>query len=105
MDLATVVCGLTKAFPRSEDYRMTSQLTRSIVSVPANIAEGHARPTARDFANFLHIARGSLAESETYLLLSVRLGYLLEDAICDAMELVDAVGRMLTALRKSISPR
>lgn len=105
MDLATVVYALTKAFPRSEEYRMTSQLTRSIVSVPANIAEGHGRSTARDYAHFIHIARGSLAESATYLLLAVRLGYLTDDATAEALTLIDAVGRMLTALRKSLMPR
>ena len=80
MDLAVLVYAATARFPMSENYRTTSQLTRSIVSVAANIAEGHARSTARDFANFLHISRGSLTESETYVLLAVRLGYLTDQA-------------------------
>lgn len=84
---------------------MTSQLTRSIVSVAANIAEGHARSTARDFANFLHISRGSLAESETYILLAVRLGYLTDEAAEPILALVEEVGRMLNALRRRIYPR
>ena len=56
MDLAVLVYAAAARFPASENYGMKSQLTRSIVSVAANIAEGHARSTARDFANFLHIA-------------------------------------------------
>ena len=105
MDLAVQVYAVTARFPSSENYRMTSQLTRSIVSVAANIAEGHARSTARDFANFLHIARGSLAESETYVLLAVRLGYIDTKTSDPVLALVDEVGRMLNALRKRIYPR
>ncbi len=78
MDLSVAVYGLTARFPSAENYRLTAQITRAVVSVAANIAEGHARSTAKDFANFLAIARGSLAETETFILLAVRLGYLAE---------------------------
>lgn len=105
MDLAVQVYGVTARFPASENYRMTSQLTRSIVSVAANIAEGHSRSTARDFANFLAIARGSLAESETYILLAMRLGYINEAISEPVLGLVDEVGRMLSVLRRRIYPR
>ncbi len=105
MDLAVKVYAVTARFPAAENYRLTSQLTRSIVSVAANIAEGHARSTARDFANFLHIARGSLAESETYVLLAVRLGYVSEKTSEPVLGLIDEVGRMLSVLRRRILPR
>ncbi len=72
MDLSIEVYKLSSQFPAVEAYRMTSQLTRSAVSIPANIAEGRARTTRKDSANFLAIAQGSLAETETYLLLATK---------------------------------
>ena len=105
MDLAAETYALTRRFPSSENYRMTSQVTRSAVSVAANIAEGHARSTAKDFANFLHISRGSLAETETYVLLAIRLRYITDADAATILELVDHVGRMLSALRRRILPR
>ena len=58
MGLVDRVYDLAESFPAREGYGLTSQITRAIVSVPANIAEGQARSTAKDFANFLAIARG-----------------------------------------------
>jgi four helix bundle protein len=71
MLLAKEVYRLSKKLPRDEQYRLTSQLLRSAASVPANIAEGHARGARRDFAHFISIARGSLAETDTFLQLAV----------------------------------
>ena len=70
MDLAVEIYRLTADFPPCETYRLVSKITRSAASVPANIAEGHARATRKDFANFLAIAKGSLMETETLLMLS-----------------------------------
>ena len=86
-------------------YRLTAQLTRAVASVPANIAEGHARSTARDYANFLAIARGSLAETETFMLLAERLGYVNAETTLAAASLIDEVGRMLSTLRRRLLPR
>ena len=105
MDLAVEIYALTSKFPASEAYRMTSQATRSAVSVPANIAEGKARNTRKDYANFLAIAQGSLAETETYVLLAVRLKYLSEQQAGASLGLIDEVGRMLSALRARLTPR
>jgi four helix bundle protein len=105
MDLSVAVYGLAARFPRAEDFRLTSQLTRAVVSVAANIAEGHARSTAKDFANFLAIARGSLAETQTFILLSVRLGYLTQADVTETLALLDEVGKMISALRRRIAPR
>jgi four helix bundle protein len=79
MDLTVEVYRLSQRFPREEIYRLTSQVTRAAASVPANIAEGHARATSRDYANFVAIAKGSLMETETFVMLAVRLGYLSEE--------------------------
>ena len=103
MDLAVEVYRLARGFPHDELYRLTSQLTRAIISVPANIAEGHARATAKDYAHFLAIAKGSLAEAETFLLLAVRLGYINEVTASPALSLCTEVGKMLTAIRLKLS--
>jgi len=78
MDMAVQVYQLTSRFPRSELYRLTSQTTRAAASVPANISERNARGSRRDHANFLSIAKGSLNETETFLIFAMRLGYLHE---------------------------
>src|SRR3712207_2721672 len=74
MDLAEPVYRLTRAFPKAEEYRLTSQLLRASASFPANIAEGNARSSRKDYARFISIARGSLAETETFLMLARRIG-------------------------------
>ena len=79
MDLVVQVYKFTEHFPATETYRLTNQITRAVASVPANIAEGNARATTRDYAHFLSIAKGSLMETETFLMLAIRLNYLTEE--------------------------
>lgn len=78
-DLAVAVYEVSKRFPREEVYGITSQIRRAASSVAANIVEGASRESAKDYAHFLQIARGSLAETQYFLHLTKRLGYL-EDA-------------------------
>jgi four helix bundle protein len=99
MDMAVQVYRLTDRFPKSELYRLTSQVTRAAVSVPANIAEGNGRGSRREYAHFLAIAKGSLNETETFLFLALRLGYLRENETAPTMFLITEIGKMLTTLR------
>ncbi len=76
MDLATELYKVIGTFPSSERFGLSSQMQRSAVSVPSNIAEGAGRSTKADFAKFLDITQGSLNELETQLILAHRLGYI-----------------------------
>ena len=103
LDLAEEAYRLAKLLPKPEEYRLTSQLLRAAASVPANIAEGHARGTRRDYANFISIARGSVAETETFLLLAVRAKLLSEQQAAPALKLTDELGKMLNVLRQRLT--
>ena len=102
MDLVDAVYDLVEEFPAKETYGLSSQLTRAVASVPANIAEGRARSTARDFANFITIARSSLMEVETLLTIAVRRGYVTPAAAERALSGIVEVSKMLSSLRSSI---
>ena len=75
-DLTVAVYQATQLFPREEIYGVTSQLRRAACSVPANIVEGSARESKKDYLHFLYISRGSLSETQYFIHLSRRLGYL-----------------------------
>jgi four helix bundle protein len=98
MRLAREAYRLTRALPKAEEYRLTSQLLRAATSVATNIAEGHARGTRKDYAHFISIARGSLAETETLLLLLVDVELLTGEHVQPALALCAEIGRMLNRL-------
>ena len=84
--------------PKVEEFRLTSQLLRAAASVPANVAEGWMKSSRKDYARFVSIARGSLAEAETFLLLAVRAELLPRGEIETAMTISDKLGRQLNVL-------
>ena len=103
MELAEQVYRLTRLLPKEEQYRMTSQLIRAATSVPANIAEGHMRSTRKDYSNFVSIARGSLAETETFLELAQRLGLAPKEQVEPILKLADGLGKRLTRLKQKLA--
>ena len=103
MELAEEVYKLCTEFPKHEVNGLTSQLQRAAVSVPSNIAEGQARNSSMEFGHFLGIARGSLAEMETQIMLAQRLNYLTAEKVDPALEKAEEIGKMLKGLQKSIA--
>ena len=102
MDLAAAVYQATRTYPDDEKFGLRMQLRRAAVSVASNIAEGHGRSGKKEFARFVLIARGSLKEAETQIVLSGRLGYLNDDSTRVLLELSSRVNRLLTGLRKRL---
>ena len=105
MDLAEQCYKSTSAFPKDELFGMTSQMRRSAASIPANIAEGQGRQHTKEFLHHLSIARGSLMELETHLLLCSRVALLTTAALDPLLTLGDQIGRMLTGLRHALEAK
>lgn len=104
MDLVAMVYQVTKMFPKEELYGLTNQLRRAAVSIPSNIAEGQARNSTAEFRNFLSIARGSLAEVETQLLIAERLNYLGSEKLREILAVQIEVNKMTNALMNKLVP-
>lgn len=100
MRLVETIYRSTAMFPNEETYGLTAQMRRSAVSIPSNIAEGAARNSTRELMQFPGIASGSLAELETQLELSTRLG--LGDIGPECAKQVSRVGKLLVGLRNSL---
>jgi four helix bundle protein len=105
LDLAVDIHRLTRSFPPEERFGLTSQMRRAAVSVASNVAEGAARRTTKDFVAFLHVARGSLAELETQLLLAEQIGYLNGEQCAQQMSRLDEVGKLLTSFLAGLRRR
>jgi four helix bundle protein len=100
IDFVTEVYKLTSTFPKAEKFGLVSQLRRAAISIPSNIAEGAARGGLKEFYNFLSIAQGSAAEVETQLMISNKLGYLEGGQFNEMLDLINAISRMITGLKK-----
>ncbi len=100
--LVLQVYRLTKSLPRSEQFGITSQLQRSAVSVPSNIAEGAKRAGRREYAHFLNVAEASLAETDYLLLLARDLGLAESGAVAGLRQEAEEILRMLSSLRKKV---
>jgi four helix bundle protein len=105
MDLAERIYRLTQKFPKEERYGLVSQMRRAAVSVPSNIAEGQARQGTREFLQFVSHAMGSLAELDTQVILSERLGHCTTKETVEIHRLIADLDRMFKALRRSLAER
>lgn len=105
MTLAEDCYMVTREFPRDELFGLTSQIRRAAVSIPANIAEGQGRRHTKEFLNHLSIARGSLKELETHLILSHRIGHLKRPDLERLLTLCEEISRMMSGLRKTLQRR
>ena len=103
--LAQAVYKLTEKFPAEERYGLIAQMRRSAVSIPSNIAEGQARQGTKEFLQFLSHANGSLAELETQLVLSEKLGLCDPKTLSEVLRNVDELQRMIRAMRRSLASR
>jgi four helix bundle protein len=102
IELVIRVYKTTESFPTHELYGLTSQIRRAAVSIPANVAEGAARNSSKEFAHFLSNAQGSASELETELLIAERLGYLGSNGYVAMRDELDSVGRMLVGLTRNV---
>ena len=102
IDLVSLVYKKTKAFPREEEFGLTSQLRRAAVSVPSNIAEGLTTRTKNDKLRFLNIAQGSLSEIDTQLEIAKNLEYLDDTSFVIILERLVVIQKLLSGLIRNI---
>lgn len=98
-----LVYKLTRNFPKEEIYALTSQLKRTSVSVPSNIAEGFGQQTDKSFNHFLNISRGSLNEIETQLIIAKELEFIIDDNLFnEIMFLIEEESKMINAFARNL---
>jgi four helix bundle protein len=102
MDLAVIVYRVTAGFPKSEMFGLSSQVRRSVVSIPANISEGAGRGRPREFIRFLRISNGSLSELDTHLDLAFRLNYIEAETFNDLTGKMRKISAQISGLIRSL---
>jgi len=102
MILVKDIYEVTQEFPSEERYGLTSQIRRSVVSMPSNIAEGCGRNTNKELSRFLDISNGSSCELETQILLSMMLGYIPKDKMEELTERIAEIRRMNIGFQKTL---
>lgn len=102
VDLVVECYKVTEVYPKTETYGLVSQIRRAATAVPANIAEGHGRDHLGDHVRHLSIAKGSVTELETHLIVSFRLSYITRDNLQEVSARTAEIGRMLEGLPRSL---
>ena len=102
IEIVSAIYILTKKFPKEELFSLTSQLRRSAISIPSNIAEGFKRYHNKEYKQFLYITLGSCAELETQIIIAKKLKYMNENEETELIEELDHIGRMTSNLIKKL---
>ena len=105
IDLVANIYSITEKLPSHERFGLSSQLQRAAVSIAASIAEGHGRGTRADYAHFLDMANGSVAEVETLITICKKLSLISADQCSTIEQQLSEIGRMLGALRTKLKSR
>ena len=105
LELAKEIYKTTNGFPAEEKFGLVNQMQRAAVSIPSNIAEGHARLATGEFMRFVSISLGSVAELETQLILSKELHFISKPIQDKLLLLLDEIGKMLLGLYKSLQKK
>ncbi|WP_309743938.1 four helix bundle protein [Chamaesiphon sp. OTE_20_metabat_361] len=105
MELTERIYRLTADFPKSETYGLSSQMRRSAVSIPSNLAEGHGRNSTKEFLQFIAIAFGSICELETQILLSHRLKYIETTDLETTLALLTETSKTTRGLQKALKAK
>ena len=103
MDLVEAVYRITAKLPASEQFGLTSQMRRSAVSIPSNVAEGYGRQATGEYRHHLSFSRGSLLELETQAMLCMRLKYLTEDELEPVLREIAEISKMFGSLISKLS--
>ena len=103
IDLAVEVYHITETLPKEERYGLISQINRSVISIPSNIAEGAGRNTSKEFNNFLGIAQGSSFELDTQLIISNRLNFISKEEYQNVELQLEHIQNMIAKLKKSLN--
>ncbi len=102
MDLVNSIYTIVEKFPKKEQFSITSQMTRSAISIPSNIAEGAGRSSGKEFARFLEYSLGSAYELETQLIISEKRTYISTEELVEIQDILISLQKRISGLRKSI---
>ncbi len=102
IEIVEAIYDITRRFPKHELYGLASQMQRAAVSIPSNIAEGHARESTKEYLQHVSIAQASVAELETQLEIAKRLAYVSSDRYDSLLNQLSQLGRQLYALRNAL---
>lgn len=102
MEFVKEIYQVTESFPKSEVYGLTSQMRRSAISIPSNLAEGAARKGTKEFRQFLNVAQGSISELDTQIELAMMLNYIDKDLSEKLVEKLNSISKMLFGLARSL---
>lgn len=105
MNLAEKMLLVTALFPAEQRYILVSQMQRAAISIPSNIAEGYNRKSCKEYIQFLYIAKGSLGELETQILLAARIGFVSEEQKLDLLNIITSISKMLHVMIKKLQEK